>query len=123
MPVATADVTVASGRIVSVVTIPVELKQLATVSVLDNSNALQPNDTWVELGLMSGGITPSHRVATLASGYTGRDNPVSWSGRVIAESDMFIYARITSSTGGDFRLVALVIPLKITSEGVYLLDP
>lgn len=123
MPTTTKDVVATAGRNKAVVNIPASKSVLAVLSVIDLSNAQQPNDAWVELGLMSGGISDQHKVATLASGYTGKDTPVSWSGSIICEPEMSLYAHIYSSSGGTFRLVGLVTPYKVSAEGGILLDP
>lgn len=123
MPTTSSDVTVAAERVLGLVTIPGSKGVLSVLSVIDNTDALQPNDAWIELGIMSGGITPQNRVATLASGYTGKSTPVSWHGKIILDDDMFLYAHIYSSTGGNFRLVGIVHPYKIDKDGGIILDP
>jgi len=123
MPTASEDITVASGRTVSTVTIPVERSIIKCASVIDIAASLDPNDTYAELGIMSGGISAQHKVGVLASGYLGQDTPVSWTGSIITEADMYIYARIRSTDGGKFRLTALVTPYKVSPEGGLILDP
>lgn len=123
MPTTAQDETISAGRVKGTISIPASKGVLSTLAVVDNSNALQPNDAWIELGLMEGGITDQNRVATLASGYTGRDCPVSWSGKIILDSDMYLYAHVYSSVGGQFRLIGIVHPYKLTEEGGIILDP
>lgn len=123
MPITTEDVVASIGRVKTNIFIPVEKSVLSALSVIDLSNAITPNDTWVELGIMSGGTNPEHKVATLAAGYTGKDSPVSWTGKIITEPEMSVYAHIYSTTGGSFRLVGLVTPYKVTPEGALILDP
>lgn len=123
MPIATGDVTAGSGRVLATIFIPVEQSVLSTLTVVDLSNALQPNDAYAEIGIMSGGTNPQNKVAALAANYLGEDVSVSWSGKVITEAGMFLYAHIHSSAGGPFRLNGLVTPYKMGEKGELILDP
>lgn len=123
MPTPAKDVVAAADRVQATITIPIEGSVLSALSVIDLSNALRPNDAWVELGIMSGGVLPQHKVAALAAGYSAKDSPVSWTGKIITEADMYLYAHIYSGTGGIFRLVAISNPYKLTAEGGIILDP
>lgn len=123
MPTTSHDVLVPSQRRLGLITIPASKGVLSTLAVIDNSNALQPNDCWIELGIMSGGTSPQNRVATLASGYSGKDTPISWSGKIILDTEMLLYAHVYSSAGGLFRLVGIVHPYKLNDEGGIILDP
>lgn len=123
MPSTTKDGTALANRELLSITNPVERNVLSTLTCTDLSNAQQPNDAYVEIGIMLGGTTPQHKIAALASGYIGRDCPVSWSGKIITESEMFLYAHVYSSTGGSFRLAGLVTPYLVGDKGELLLDP
>ncbi len=123
MPTTTQDEVAPTLRVRKQITIPASKGVLSTLSVIDLSNALQPNDAWIELGIMSGDTNDQNRVATLASGYTGKDTPVSWYGKIILDADMYLYAHVFSSIGGTFRLVGIVHPYKTGPEGEFILDP
>jgi len=123
MPVATQDETAPAGRIQKSIHIPASKAVLSCLSVIDLSNVQEPNDAWVEIGLMSGGTADHNKVATLASGYIGKDTPASWSGKLILDPEMYMYANVYSTHGGIFRLVALVHPYKVDERGGIILDP
>lgn len=123
MPVATQDETAPAGRIKRSILIPASKAVLSCLCALDLSNVQEPNDAWVAIGLMSGGTTDQNIVATLASGYIGRDTPTSWSGKIILDSEMYMYANVYSTFGGIFRLVALINPYKVDERGGIILDP
>lgn len=122
MPVATKDETAPAGRIKRSIFIPSSEAVLSCLCVLDLTNVQEPNDAWVAIGLMSGGTTDQNVVATLASGYIGRDTPTSWTGKIILEEEMYMYANVYSTFGGIFRLVALVQPYKVDERGGIILD-
>lgn len=94
-----------------------------TLTVIDLSGSAKPNSAYAEIGIMSGGTDPQHKIASLASGYVGRDQPVSWTGYLITEQEMHAYAHIYSTPGGQFRLAGLVTPYKVSQEGGLILDP
>lgn len=123
MPVTTGDVTAVSQRTLATIFIPVEGSILSSLTLVDMTNAQQPNDAYGEIGIMSGGTNPQNKVAALGSGYMGRDISVSWSGKIITEAGMWLYAHIYSSTGGPFRLNGLVTPYKVGEKGELILDP
>jgi hypothetical protein len=123
MPSATSDGNAPASRVRTLITIPVEHTVVSTICCIDLTNALQPNDAYAEIGLMSGGTTPQNKIAALAAGYIGKDCPVAWSGKIITDPDMFLYAVVFSSIGGPFRLAALVNPYKIGADGGIILDP
>lgn len=123
MPSFTKDGTAAAGRTLKAITKGVEGAVLMTLTVLDLSAASRPNSAYAEIGLMSGGKTPQHIIASLASGYIGRDQPVSWTGYIITEDEMYAYAHVYSTPGGDFRLAGLLTPFKMSAEGGLILDP
>ena len=123
MPTATKDVVAAASRVKASVTIPVDKVVLSTLNMVDLSNALQPNDAYAEIGVMSGGTENAQKIAVLASGYVGKAVAVSWTGKVICEPDMFLYGDVYSSIGGTFRLQGLVTPYKAGPKGELILDP
>lgn len=69
-----------------------------------------PAGTWVEIGLMSDGITLQNRVAILDAGYVGSAAPVGWTGRITASPMMSVYADVYSSDSAVVRLSILVEP-------------
>lgn len=123
MPTTTKDVVAAANRVKATVTIPVDKVVLSTLNLVDLSNALQPNDAYAEIGLMSGGTEVGQKIAVVASGYIGKAITVSWTGKIICEPDMFLYGDVYSSVGGTFRLQGLVTPYKTGEKGELILDP
>lgn len=123
MPSFTKDGTAAAGRTLTVITKPVEKAVLMTLTVIDLSATAKPNSAYAEIGIMSGGLDPQQKIASLSSGYVGRDQPVSWTGYIITEDEMYAYAHVYSTPGGKFRLAGLVTPFKVSAEGALILDP
>lgn len=123
MPSLTKDVTVAANRVKSTVVIPIEHQILKSACVLDIESANQPNDAYVVIGIMEGGISHQNKVAILASGYVGSSSMVGWTGSIPVTVDTNVFADIYSSAGGDFRLV--VLPWKIVriEGGLFVVDP
>lgn len=123
MPSFTKDKVAPAGRTQTLIFREIEKSVLSTLTVIDLSDSDSPNSTYVEIGIMSGGTTSQHKIATLASGYVGRGQAVSWTGQIITESEMFAYALVYSTPGGQFRLAGLVTPYIVSVEGGILLDP
>lgn len=124
MPSLTKDVAVAANRVKSTVVIPLEHQILKSACVLDIEAANQPNDAYVVIGLMEGGLSHQNKVCILASGYVGASSMVGWTGSMPITVDTHVFADVYSTAGGDFRLVAL--PWKIisrTKEGLIVVDP
>lgn len=123
MPSLTKDVTAAANRVKSTVVIPIEHQILKSACVLDIEAANQPNDAFVVIGLMEGGISHQNKITLLASGYVGASSMVGWTGSMPITADTHVFADIYSSAGGDFRLVA--IPWKIVGkkDGLFVVDP
>lgn len=123
MPTSTKDVVATGGRFLDTVTFPVERSVLMCASIISLNASQQVNDAYAQVGLMSGGINMENIVAVLATGYVGYGIPISWTGYLITEADLYLYGRIRSTASSTFRLAAMVVPYKISSEGGILLDP
>lgn len=123
MPSLTKDVTVAANRVKSTVVIPLEHQILKSACVLDIEAALQPNDAYVTIGLMEGGLSHQNKVCILASGYVGASSMIGWTGSMPITVDTHVFADIYSAAGGDFRLVALPWKIVSTKDGLFVVDP
>ena len=123
MPTLVKNATVAAHRVKTTIVVPVEHQILKSLCVLDIEAANQPNDSYVSMGLMTGGTDHQHKTAILASGYVGATCMVGWTGSIPIDKDTYAFADIYSSAGGEFRLVA--IPWKIvgTKDGLFVVDP
>lgn len=123
MPSLTKDASVAANRVRTTIVIPVEHQILKSACVLDVDAALQPNDGYVVIGLMEGGISHQNKVAVLASGYVGASSMVGWTGSMPITVDTHVFADIYSSAGGDYRLVILPWKIVSTEKGLFVVDP
>lgn len=123
MPSLTKDITATANRVKSTVVIPLEHQILKSACVLDIESALQPNDAYVVIGLMEGGLSHQNKVCVLASGYVGASSLVGWTGSMPITVDTHVFADIYSSAGGDFRLVALPWKIVATEKGLFVVDP
>ena len=107
MPFFSTQVTAAGNRVRATVTLPLDTGLLIAASVVDVTRLGQPNDTWVELGLMSGGEEQHHRAILLSQDYAGPGALVGWNGVIPLEPDVFLYANVYGSSAGTFNVVAV----------------
>ena len=110
MPFVFTQVTAAGDRVRATVTMPLDKGILIAASVVDITRLGQPNDTWVELGLMSGGEQQHHRAILLSQDYAGPGALVGWTGRIVLEPEIFLYANVYGSSAGTFNVVAVTRP-------------
>lgn len=123
MPSLTKDITAAANRVKATVVIPVEHQILKSACVLDVDAANQPNDAYVVIGLMEGGLSHQNKVSVLASGYVGASSMVGWTGSIPITVDTHVFADVYSSAGGDYRLVVLPWKIVATKDGLFVVDP
>jgi len=83
----------------------------------------QPNDAFGIIGLMAGGENINNRISILASGYFGSATSIGWTGQVPTWSNTFLYADIYSSTGGSFRVAAILWKYLIKDGIIHGIDP
>jgi hypothetical protein len=87
-------------------TLDVSSQILEAAGVFELEPVAQPNFTYVELGLMSGGTEQSNRAIQLAQGYVGPHQALSWTGRIETGADAYLFANFYSLTTSNYRLSA-----------------
>jgi len=102
------DITGASDRSLVDGFIRAETGSLLAVSAFPLDAGTDPADNWCEVGIMSDGTEPQHRIVLLSAGYLGTAAPIGWTGNIPLEKAMNIYIHLYSSAATLTRLSVLV---------------
>lgn len=123
MPTRVENGTAAANRVLLRLTIPMEEHIIYSASIFQQFTSEQPNDAFGIIGLMAGGTNINNRIAILASGYLGSSASIGWTGQLPTWSDSYLYADIHSSSGGNFRVTAILWKYLIKDGIIHGIDP
>lgn len=108
MPQTAIDITGGATRVRVSGNIKIQSGTIVALTAFALVPGTNPAGTWVEVGLMSGDVSLQHRIAILDAGYLGTAAPVGWTGKILAEQAMYVYADVYSSESTVVRLSTLV---------------
>lgn len=117
MPIMTADAKVTASYTQYFITIPCQNQLIQAISIWDLYTDSPQPEQYAILGIMVDGILPGNRACVLASGYFGNDTPLGWSGSLITDPSMHIFAELYAYTGYTYRLSALVLQPPVIISG------
>lgn len=123
MPALTKDYTILASNALEAWSIPLDMHvvKAATVQVLTDDVYLM--DNWIQLTITSGGTTKNNILVVLASGYAGTLAPISWTGSLPVEADMYLTAFVLGSATQQFRLSSLLWKIRLDEQGEFRADP
>lgn len=108
MPIQTADDEVVAAYTRHYITIPCQNQILQALSIFDLYSASPQPEQYAILGIMVDGVGDGNRAAVLRSGYFGNDVAFGWTGAIITDPSMYLYAELYAYTGYTYRLAALI---------------
>ncbi|MCK5614438.1 hypothetical protein KAR91_71900 [Candidatus Pacearchaeota archaeon] len=101
----------------------IDTQIVSSITLFDRKNVAPPHNTWAEIGIMLGGKTESHIIASLYSGYLGTGHNLGWSGHYVAIGEHYIYALIHGPTVGLYRLTATLLKIVAREDNTFRVDP
>ena len=107
MPTLTHDISASAGRVKTSGYLPVDGKRILACSAFNLDGSEEPNDCWVELGVTAGGDNPNNRLLVLDQNYIGVGSLVGWTGLIVGEPEMYIYASCFATSASTIRLAVL----------------
>jgi hypothetical protein len=123
VPLLTADHTIAVADTPELFAVRVGPHMIVHAAVMDMQRAYPNDAVWCEIGLMSGQLLETGRVAVLAQGFCGAYNPVAWDGRIPAMDDHRVYAMVIGTVSTTWRLSVGLYKIISDEGGAFRLDP
>ena len=123
MPVTSADITLAASYLPQVVSIPVDNHWVTAMTLINISQNSEPTQTWASIGIAQNQPSLENSIAIVAQGYLGTTAALFWTGKLIADPDSLLYARIYGTLAHTFRLVAITNKILGIVDGRIIVDP
>lgn len=123
MPLLTKDYTVKVADTPELFAVRVGPHMIVHVAVIDMERAYPNDAVWCEIGLLTGDILDTGRVAILSQGFCGAFSPVAWDGRIPAMDDHRVYAMVMGDVDTRWRLSVGLYKIIFQDGGGFTLDP
>jgi len=104
MPFIHADQIVTASYAEEIVTIALDWSIIKNVTLSEPSRSSDLPECYGVVGIMQGGVTFAHIIASLASGYLGNCSTLHWNGKILTEAGCHIFASFYAHTGQTYRL-------------------